>query len=80
MTRIESMLERLPSVKRQQVEAFAEELLRREMDASEATRDTRVNNIQFDKLEGMLKSDGPTLDERDEKRASINAWADAAED
>ena len=78
MIKLDSMLERLAATERQQVEAYAAELLRKR--AAEPSANSRPNRIQFDKLEGMLdRTLGPSP-ERDEERQARDAWADAAED
>lgn len=77
MTKIEALLERLPDAQRREVEAYAEKLFESAMEVNRASAIAeKPNNIQFDKLEGMLRDDHSN----DDARTIAEAWADAAED
>jgi hypothetical protein len=79
MTKLEAILEKLPTIERNQVEDYAQRLLRQRGNATSQT-DGRPNRIRLDDLEGLLVRMTDDMSDAEIKKRLRNEWADAAED
>lgn len=75
MTRIETILQRLPVAQRTQVENYAASLVPRD-----APPDGRPNRIQLDELDGLLTRMSDEMDWPEIEKRLRNEWADSGED
>ncbi len=79
MTKIETILEKLPAVERSRVEDYAQNLLTQRINPA-ATANGKPNRIRLDDLEGLLVRMTDDMSDAEIKKRLRNEWADAAED